>query len=229
VVFSRYLDRVNVPGEDAGPSRIQGDQREGVARFRHGLLGYLGASGPSTARLGIAPTAKPVTVSVLLREERIFERQFHATGQVQQFGIDLPKAAEYRLEISGDFELHVPAETPLVFEASALRPAWIDYSGPHYFYVPRGTKEIVVSASPRLSLVVPGLGKRDLGPADQAAGLRHIVIEVPAGADGLVWHTTALTRGQVALLNIPPLLSLHRQTIFVPREVSEAGGLTARQ
>ena len=49
--------------------------------------------------------------------------------------------------------------TPLVFEASPLRPAWVDYSGPHYFYVPKGTREVLVDADPRLSVVIPGGGK----------------------------------------------------------------------
>jgi hypothetical protein len=197
-----------------------------VARFRRGLLGYLIPSGPYTAKLGLAPSSKPVSVSVFMRDEPIFQREMHAAEDFHELAIELPQAFEYRLEISGDFELRVPAETPFVFEASTRRPAWIDYSGPHYFYVPRGTTEVIVDANPRLGLVLPGHGKRDLGPSDRVEGKNHIVIAVPPGADGQVWHTTSLTRGQISLLNIPPLLSFHRQTTFVPREVSEAGGLT---
>jgi hypothetical protein len=226
VAFSRYLDRVTVPGEDAGPSRIHSDQRNGVARFRRGLLGYLVPSGPLTAKLGLAPSSKPVTMSVFMRDEAIFERELHASDDFQELQIELPRAFEYRVEISGDFEIRVSPETPLVFEASAIRPAWIDYSGPHYFYVPRGVTEVIVNASPRLSLVVPGIGKRDLGPAQRGEGQSYITVKVPPGADGQVWHTSALTRGQISLLNIPPLLSFHRRTILVPREVAVSGGLT---
>jgi hypothetical protein len=225
VRFSRYLDRVAVPGEDAGPSRIHGDQRPAVARFRRGLLGYLVSPGPLTARLGLAPSSKPVRISIFLREEPIFERELHAASDFHELEISLPKAGEYRVEISGDFELRMPPETPFVYEASMMRPAWIDYSGPHYFYVPRGTAEVIVDANPRLSLVVPGHGKRDLTPADRVEGKSHIVVPVPKGADGQLWHTTSLTRGQVSLLNVPPLFSFHRQAMLVPREVAEADGL----
>ena len=75
---------------------------------------------------------------------------------------------------------------------------------------------------------VPGLGKRDLGPAQRVEGQSYTTVKVPPGADGQVWHTSALTRGQISLLNIPPLLSFHRQTILVPREVAESSGLTTK-
>ena len=50
-----------------------------------------------------------------------------------------------------------------------------------------------------------------------------------SGASGQVWHTSNMTRGQVALLNVPPLLSFHRHTMFVPREVAESEGLTTHE
>lgn len=226
VNFSRYLDSVVVPGEDAGPAQIHQDEREAVARFRGGLLGYLVPSGPLTAKLGVSPVSKPVTITVHFREETIFEREIKGGGGMQELSIELPRAFEYRVEISGEFELRVPRETPLVFEASSMQPAWIDYSGPHYFYVPKGTTELIVDGDPRLSLMVPGVGKRDLVPADRQAGQDYLTVSVPPGADGQVWHTHSLTRGRVSLLNVPPLLSFHRQTVLVPREVSETDGLT---
>lgn len=229
VNFSRYFDPVTVPGEDAGPAGIHADDREAVSRFRRGLLGYLIPSGPSVAKFGIAPSTKPITMTVFMRDDAIFEQEFHASEDFQAVEIDLPRAFEYRVEITGDFELRVPPETPFVFEASAIRPAWLDYSGPHYFYVPAGTTEVIVDANPRLSLVIPGEGKRDLHPADRVEGKNHIVVPVPSGADGQMWHTTTLTRGQISLLNVPPLLSFHRQTVLVPREISEGDGLSTKE
>ena len=55
------------------------------------------------------------------------------------------------------------------------------------------------------------------------------MIEVPKGKSGQVWHTTSQTRGRVMLLNVPPLLSLHRGTIYVPREVAEGDRLTSEE
>ncbi len=122
-----------------------------------------------------------------------------------------------------------PPDTPFVFESSVVRPAWISYSGPHYFYVPRGTRELIVDANPRLSLMIPGEGRRDLGPADRVDGKSYIVVPVPDGADGSIWQTTAQTRGREMLLNTPPLFSFHRNTVFVPREVSESEGLSTQR
>ena len=235
VAFSRYFDRVRVPGGDAGASHIHATQQSDVAvsRFRRKLRGYLGASGPQTATLGIAPTSKPVTLSVYMRNDVIFERTYRLkkdeADRFHEVSIQLPRAFEYRVEITGDFELRVPKETPFIFEASVTHPAWISYSGPHYFYVPKGTSELIVDANPRLTLNIPGLGRRDLTPADRVDGKSYISVKVPDGAAGKVWHTSTLTRGSVMLLNTPPLFSLHRDTIFVPREVSEAEGLSTNQ
>lgn len=236
VHFSRYFDRVRVPGKDAGASHIHSNQQGKVAvsRFRRGLLGYLVASGRQTATLGIAPTSKPITVTVYMRDNAIFERQFRAarsetSSKFHDVEIELPRAFEYRVEITGDFELRVPPTTPFLFESSVVRPAWIDYSGPHYFYVPKGTRELIVDANPRLGLHVPGKGRLDVGPADRVEGKSYIVVEVPEGTDGQLWHTTTQTRGEVIFLNSPPLLSFHRNTAFVPRELSESEGLSTNE
>lgn len=235
VAWSRLLDRVKPEGADAGPSGILSQSRDAVAHFRGGLRGYLVPSGAQQVTFAIAPAKKPVEFTVfhpggdVLWQQEIRPREA-ADGQESpliELRIDLPKANEYQVEITGEFTLHVPPQTPFVFEASVLHPAWISYSGPHYFYVPRGTRELIVDANPRLSLQVPGVKQRlDIQPADRKTGKPYVVIPVPDGADGQVWHTTSMTRGKVSLLNVPPLLSFHRGTILVPREVAEADGLS---
>ena len=236
VTFSRYFDVVRLPGEDAGASHVHSTPQEKTAtsRFRRGLRGYLVASGPQSAKLGIAPTSKPIQLTVYMRKDVILQKELHAkdgeeTARFYDVEIDLPRAFEYRVEITGDFELRVPRDTPFMFEASVTHPAWISYSGPHYFYVPKGTKELIVDANPRLSLVIPNEGRRDLSPADRVEGKSHITVRVPTGTDGMVWHTSALTRGAVMLLNTPPLFSFHRDAVFVPREISEAEGLSTKR
>lgn len=237
VAFSRYFDQATVPGEDAGPSRIHAqpsDDSAAISRFRRGLLGYLVAAGEQSVKFGIAPTSKPVTLKVTMRNDVIFEKTISAAKDdgaelFHNLEIKLPRAFEYQVEISGDFTLRVPPETPFVFESSVTHPSWISYSGPHYFYVPKGTRELIFDASPRLTLVIPGKGRRDFGPADRVQGKSYIVVEVPEGTDGSIWHTSTLTRGRVMLLNTPPLFSMHRKTVFVPREVSESEGLSTKQ
>lgn len=242
ISFSRLFNRVRPDGEDAGPSRIVAREETAIARFRRELRGYLVPSGRQQVKFGVTPTSRRVIITVTdPRGEILFEQEYRSAEASdknvekgkspvpQEVAFELPRANEYGVKITGDVELHVPAETPFLFEASVMHPAWISYSGPHYFYVPKGTRELIVDANPRLSLHVPGeKQRRDILPADRRPGTQYAVIEVPEGADGQVWHTSAMTRGQVSLLNVPPLLSFHRNTIFVPREVAESDGLTTR-
>ncbi|MBS3763209.1 MAG: hypothetical protein KGZ25_07910, partial [Planctomycetes bacterium] len=135
--------------------------------------------------------------------------------------LELPEAGSYPVRIKGSFRLHVPRETPLAFGASYKNPVWINYSGPHYFYVPKGTEQIIFSASPRLSLIVPGKGRRDFSSADRAKGKNYVALDVPEGADGRVWRTMNQTRGNVRLINIPPYMSFYPDRIVVPKEIAE--------
>jgi hypothetical protein len=99
-----------------------------------------------------------------------------------------------------------------------------------YRRVPKGAKELIVDANPRLSIYMPGSKQRiDISPSSRSPNQDFAVILVPPEAAGKVWHTSNQTRGQVTLLNTPPLFSFHRQTIFVPREVAEADGLTTAE
>ena len=185
-------------------------------------------------KLGIKPTSKPIDLAVYMRNEVIFEKKFRSEEiagdkPFQEIEVKLPKAFEYRVDITGDFEIRIPPETPFLFESSVTHPAWVSYSGPHYFYVPKGTEELIVDTDVRLSLIIPDKGRRDLAPGDRIDGKSYIVVKVPDGADGKIWHTTTQTRGKIMLLNTPPLFSLHRNTVFVPREVSEAEGLSTNR
>ena len=66
----------------------------------------------------------------------------------------------------------------------------------------------------------------DVIPASREEGEDYSVIKVPPEAAGKVWYTSSQTRGQFSLMNIPPLMSFHRDTVLVPREVVEADELT---
>ncbi|QDU98290.1 DUF4838 domain-containing protein [Lignipirellula cremea] len=236
VNYSRYFEPVQVDGADAGSSNILADERPAVARFRKSLRGYLLAGGSQKMKLGVAATGRRAVLTVRLRDEVIFEKEFRGAGgnppqpgEIETVEITFPRPNDYELEIEGDCILQVPPETAFVYEASSLRPAWIDYSGPHYFYVPKGTKEVIVDGNPRLSLVIPGEKKRrDISPTDRPEGKTYVSIPVPTGADGQVWHTSNMTRGAISFLNTPPLLSFHRHAIYVPRETAEADSLTTK-
>ena len=231
VTYSRYFEPVRPPGKDAGSSRQFGQEDDGVATFRTQLTGYLVPTSKQTVRFGVAPTSRSATFTVYLRDETVlFEQTYKKSDEFQSIEFEVPKANEYRVQIVGGVKLQVPRETPFVFEASVAKPAWIDYSGPNYFYVPKGAKELIVDANPRLSIFMPGQKQRiDVLQASRVEGKDYSIIKVPPEAAGKVWHTSSQTRGQFSLMNIPPLMSFHRDTILVPREVAEADELTTQR
>ena len=226
--FSRTFQKVQPAGADRGASRLaSAPKEEGLAQFRGKLTGYLIGPEGKKITLGIKPVKRAATFTLYRGDEVLHQQAAKDPQAFTTVEVTLPRAGEYRFTLEGGAVVRVAQGTPLVYEASMMQPAWIDYSGPHYFYVPRGVKQIFVEASPRLSLHVPGQAKRlDITPEQRLAGKSYAAIDVPPGADGKVWHTAATTRGQVLLLNIPPFLSLSRDTLFVPREVAETDGLT---
>ncbi len=226
--FSRSFQNVRPAGADQGASRLAADPKElGVAEFRGKLTGYLiGAEGQKIT-LDLKPVKRATTFTLFKGEEALVQQSAKDEKTFTPVEITLPKSGEYRFTLEGGAILRVALGTPLIYEASATAQAWVDYSGPHYFYVPRGVKQIFVAANPRLALHVPGLAKRlDVTPEQNLPGKDYAAIDVPEGADGKVWHTDVNTRGKFLFLNIPPLLSLSREVIIVPREVAETDGLT---
>jgi len=228
VTYSRYFEPVNPPGKDAGPSKLFNGTQEHVIGLRGPITGYLIPGKACQLKISIKPTGRSATLTVYRRgDDVLVEKTTTDKDKFTEIVIDIPRANEYRWVLDGHALLHAGPEVPLVYESSVFKPAWVDYSGPSYFYVPKSTKQILVSANPRLSLWVPGQKKRlDVVPASRAPGKDYVVIDVPKGAAGTVWHTDSQTRGKVILLNIPPFFSLNRNTIYVPREVAESDELT---
>ncbi len=228
VTFSRYLEPASPAGADAGPGKLFVGEETGVISLRGNITGYLVPGAASSYTLAIKPTGRRAVLTVYARGDDVLTQQ-EATDKESytELQVALPKAGEYRWTLEGNAVLRAGPEVPLIYEASVFQPAWVEYSGPSYFYVPRGTREVLVAGSPRLSVWVPGAKQRlDVNPSIYADGKQYCVIPVPQGAAGTVWHTDPQTRGHFMLLNIPPLLSLHRNQIFVPREVAEADRLT---
>ena len=228
VSFSRMFEAVNVPGEDAGSSRVIRTEEEGVVSFRDRLVGYLPVGAAQSIELLLQPVGRSVRVAfyqpngTLIQEQTITDQDGYTPVT-----ITFDRANDYRVEFKGKAKLKIAPDVPLMIEASIANPAWIDMSGPMYFYVPRATTQVVADGQPRLSLHVPGVQKRlDVTPAKHEPDREYVIVDVPEGAAGQVWHTSSLTRGRIMLINVPPLLSLHRHRIFVPREVAEGDRLT---
>lgn len=227
--YSRSFQAVRPTGPDAGPSRRAAapDEKE-EAQFRGRLTGYVIGTEGQKVLLGVKPVNRSVTLTVYLRgDEALLQKSAADVSQFTDIEIRLPKAGEYRFVVEGDAVIRAAPDAPLLYEASASSAAWVDYSGPHYFYVPRGVKQVYVDSSARLSLVVPGReGRIEVTPATRLADQDYTAVDVPADAAGQVWHTDRTTRGRFLFYNIPPLLSLSREKIFLPREVAESDGLT---
>jgi hypothetical protein len=229
VTYSRSFQRVRPEGPDDGPSRLLGGPKdECIAAFRKTVRGYLVLADQEEVVLGIQATGKSATLTILgSKDEELVKETVQKGEAFTEVKFKAPRANDYRFVLEGEARVRVKPGTPLLYEASVGSPAWVDYSGPHYFYVPRGVKKLYADAAVRLSLVAPGQAKRiDVTPATRAPGQSYTVVDVPEGADGKLWHTDANTRGTFFFLNVPPLLSLSREKFFVPREVAESDGLT---
>lgn len=229
ISYTRTFQVVRPEGPDAGPSRRSADTKDvGAAAFRMTTRGFVVAADQQEIAVAIEPVKKPVTFRIAgPRDEELLKETIAKGEQPTTVKFKFPKAGEYRFQVEGEAILRVKPGTPLVYEASAEYPAWVDYSGPHYFYVPRGVKQIVVDTVGHLTLFAPGQGKRvDVTKSSRSPGQGYTLVDVPEGADGKVWHTDANTRGAFQFLNVPPFLSLSREKIFVPREVAETDGLT---
>ena len=226
VAYSRLIEWVTVPGgEDAGPCKVLSDDTEGLSHFRGELSAYLLTGAEQTVRFKIQPVSRSCKLTISSRGEPLFHKEY-LKSEPTAVEVALPRKGDYPVAIEGTFRLHVPADVPLVFEASLAKPAWIDYSGPHYFYVPKGARQLVFDCSMRVCLKVPGeAAPRTFSPADRVKGRRYIVLDIPEGAAGKVWHTTNQTRGPFCLINVPPFLSFRRNCIVVPREVSQGDDL----
>jgi hypothetical protein len=218
VLFSRYLDYAHASGTDAGPSRSPGD-RVGAARVEGLTTLWIGSVDEASYPLEIAPLDGSVEVVSYLRENEEHERfKLDAPGRVT---LSFARANDYRVTLRGALELQTGADLPMALEASPQAPLTVKRSGPLYFYVPRGVSTVRMEVAGSAVVHIPRHGTKAIqgGPGLQS-------IAVPDDAAGTLWHFTADTDATLALVNVPPLLHLHRTLLMSVREVSQSDGLT---
>lgn len=227
VVYTRYFEPVRVPGVDAGSSTTIANKEEtGVIAYRKKLLGYVALGGPGKIELLVQPAAKPVKVAAYEPGGKLIaEHEVSDKDKLTPVSFEFSRANDYRIEFHGDAKIKVPESVAIMFEASPTNPAWIESCGPLYFYVPKSTNQVFVEGRPRLSIVAPGQNRLDIVAESVLPGKQYAAVDVPDGGAGQVWYISSMTRGQAALLNVPPLFSVHRNTILVPREVAEGDQL----
>ena len=218
--------RVRFAGADqAGPGGGFSKKADATAQFRHELGGVLIADAAGAVAFTVRGIARNTSVRVTGPANQTLLKRDVGSDESVHLTVNLPGPGVYPVQINGRFQLTVPHDTPLVFKAGYDSPAWISYSGPHYFYVPKGTERLLFSCGPRLSLIVPGQGRRDFSSKDYAEGTGYVALDVPEGTDGQLWRTMNQTRGSVKLINVPPFMSFYPDRIVVPREVAEEDGL----
>lgn len=120
------------------------------------------------------------------------------------------------------WEVAFPPTLPhaLVFERETdCRPTYMPAA---YFYVPKGTPEIVMYAAVNSSVAVRAPDNR-LAHTGSSEG-RYVVMRVEAGEDGKVWSIQGKFRN-LWLFNIPTILSSSPEWLFVPEDLAKRDGL----
>lgn len=88
----------------------------------------------------------------------------------------------------------------------------------HYFYVPSGTKQILIYATDIRQEIYDSDDRVLYTYKDKPGISDFIVIDVPEGQDKKVWKLRGVYIGRVEFLNIPPYLSLSPDEMLVPQE-----------
>ncbi len=226
--YSRFFEPIRQLAAPGPASTLHGEQTQGLTRSRATLTGYICPPGQKTFTLQARALSKPITFKVYIRDQEVLSETSIPAGEAfTDIKFTLPKAGEYRFELLGEGTLSAAPDVPLILEASPAKPAWIDFSGPYSFYVPKGVNQICVDADPRLNFYIPGNpARQEITPANRIPGKNYAVIDVPPGAAGKLWRTDTNTRAKISFLNIPPFLCPSPTQIFLPREVAELDNLT---
>lgn len=139
--------------------------------------------------------------------------------------LNVPAAGVYRfscLRNGPGWAVDIATDLPnaLVFaEGEKTRPSHLT---PKYFYVPKGTPEIVVYADKGSSLTFRG--PDDEVVLETVADGSYLSVPVPENAAGKFWSLGGKFRN-LWFFNVPTALSSTAEQVFVPRGVAETDGL----
>jgi hypothetical protein len=163
-----------------------------------------------------------VVVQNMATGAEVFSQSVAEVGVVK---MDIPfeKGVTYRMILkTGGMTcwMTYPDTLPMAVLASEAYPAWLDMSGPYYIYAPKGVNEIVCQGNPRLSLISPSRKRTDVSPKMEADDEGFVHVPGAEGDDGKAWSVFHQTRGKVVLKNVPPLISLNRDLMLLPKKVA---------
>lgn len=135
------------------------------------------------------------------------------------FKVNVPQNGLYTAAVNapGDYQCKFSGSMPCVIEVSHKNSPHFRQFGQAYFFVPKGTKELLLLTDTRLSISppAPSGARKDYSPAD--FGSREC-IQIPAGEDaGKVWKMINQTSGKTLFFNIPPYVAEHPSRLLVPK------------
>ncbi len=154
---------------------------------------------------------------------------WHEHEGTRKLELDVPQSGLYRLVISnvgqGFFWDYEPREESMVtIRADAVHPIRRNWLRRLYFYVPVGTREIVMYGALR-QRYASGWHPAE-GETIDWDDIRHeqgfSVIPVPEGRDGKLWaFGTRHDNPELRFLNIPGYLAYHPSELLLPRDYAE--------
>jgi len=137
-----------------------------------------------------------------------------------ELDVKFPKTGQYIITIQAgeDYRPMFPEGLRVVLEASDAHHPLFRMYGNAYFYVPKGTKRILMKTEGRVALIRPGETLRtDYEVKDEDPKLQCTVIPVEDDA-GEVWTLSSQTAGNAYFLNIPPYIASSPDRLLVPAE-----------
>lgn len=155
---------------------------------------------------------------------------WHEQEATRKLELTVPRPGLYRLHVSntgqGFFWDYEPRpQSMLTVRADSMRPVSRNWLRIKYFYVPSGTREIVLFGALRQWYSEGGWQPAaDEYIAWDEVEIRHgfSIVPVPEGRDGKIWaFRTRHSNPELRFLNIPGYLAFHPSELMLPRKYAE--------
>jgi len=88
----------------------------------------------------------------------------------------------------------------------------------HYFFVPYGTKQLVIYTGSIKQEISDSDGKILYSWENKPNVPGFIFVDIPEGQDGKVWKIRGVYVGNIEFINVPPYIALSPDELLVPEE-----------
>ncbi len=139
---------------------------------------------------------------------------------ISSMDVEIKQPGLYVLECNGPAQTIrplFPDDLKYVYEQSVEHSFHAQYFTPGYFYVPKGTGNVLLDYKTFLTIKAPSWAKP--GSYDET---KQGLLSIPVGEDdGKIWELRHVTASHFQFLNIPPYVATSRENLLVPTEVVE--------